>query len=924
MIVNRSRARVLMALSVVASMLVPLMGISAPAAHAAAEVRTSDIPEDEAHVDQDVPDDLDSSDGVLDQGQALVEPEAGAASPPSTASHLVPSLTLPADAVKSPWGVSPTWSTQPRDQTRIERSTTISPDFSASFNINATQGEYRWQMSVNDGRTWSDIAGTSRTYRASGSSAAPTLTLNDIWFSMDGNRYRIMITVDSGLVLYSDSALLTVLPGQVAINAHPSAQSAPEGGTAVFAARHGGASAPAEARWQRSDDGSEWTDIDGTRAPVAFNTETRLEVEAPFALDGTFYRAVFSNARTEAATNAARLTVVPALPVVSTHPEDVSVVEGEPVTFTSAYSGTDAPTSAQWQFSTDGGETFTYVPGGATDPDLSIDRATLGMDGWQYRVRYTNATGSRWSDPARLTVTVAQPVVSEHPDHVTVLEGETTTLHGAFTGTDAPTSAQWQFSTDGGQTFSDVPGGATDVSLTLAAVNREMDGWQYRVRFTNSVGSAWSDPATLDVTFTIPAAHGLAAPGESVELRIYDSAAAREGIMRIDAPSGTTISSVGHNGTGGADIFAISEDGTSATTSAPDLRWGGGGRTAWVTLTVDDDVAPGTVLVGGTATVTSATGIVRAQADLSVTVTGEIEVLEHPADVTVDVGTSAKFSTIVSGHGVSTQWQVSADEGTTWVDVDGGTGTTLTLEATTPEMSRSWYRAVHTNSAGQVVTDHAVLLVRVAPHFVTHPHPELLASPGTLAHFAGWASDNIDGMRLTWEYSADGETWAPYEDGIFPGPPTGLNALQLWPVLAQMDGFQFRAVAENHLGTAVSTPGLLTVGAAPVIDSQPADRRVFEGGTATFVASTPAVSPHRTQQWQERVAGGDWVDIPGATEATYTTVPATREMDQREYRVVFTNRHGSTESDPAVLIVFEPVEASVLLTPTARLVDQIR
>ena len=57
-------------------------------------------------------------------------------------------------------------------------------------------------------------------------------------------------------------------------------------------------------------------------------------------------------------------------PAVTVQPADQSVLEGAAVTFTTAASGDPTPT-VQWQSSTDGGHTFTDVPG-ATSPTLSL------------------------------------------------------------------------------------------------------------------------------------------------------------------------------------------------------------------------------------------------------------------------------------------------------------------------------------------------------------------------------------------------------------------------------------------------------------------------------------------------------------------------------------------------------------------------
>lgn len=588
--------------------------------------------------------------------------------------------------------------------------------------------------------------------------------------------------------------------------------------------------------------------------------------------------------------------------------EDARSNGGEAVTFTVSDDRRTATSSvADWHSGNYTPFVYLRVDDGLVPGDVLADGVLQMLDG-------ETVVGQ-----ADLVVEVIGHLqITAQPADVTVAEGGRGEISTTVTGF-APVT-QWQVSADGGLTWEDVQGG-TSTTLVLDPVTRDMDGRQYRVRVTNVAGSAWSDVVTLRVTFTIPSAEGSAAPGESVELRIYDPESVRAGVMTITAPTGTTIESVRHSS--GVGPFVISEDRTTATSAH--TGWGHSSLSAWVTLRVADDVVPGSVLGDGTAQIIEADVLV-ASGTLGVSVAGVIEVLEHPADQTVDVGTTAEFTTAVAGHGVSTQWQVSTDEGTTWFDVEGATGTTLTLGATTPEMTRSWYRAVHTNSAGQVLTDHAVLLVRTAPVFTVHPTPEVRAVLGGTASFRGWATDGVEAttLPLTWEYSADGESWTAYTHGTFPELGDQLVLLHFFPVLAEMDGVRFRAVAENHLGRAVSDASLLTVGADPVIETHPADVLTHVGHGATFSASTPAVSPYRTQQWQERTVGGEWTDIPGATDPTYSTGPTALEMDQREYRIVFTNQHGSTASESATLTVRPLLQATVVISPAARLVDQLR
>lgn len=608
------------------------------------------------------------------------------------------------------------WTAQPRDLTLVERTNQqFIPDFVSAFtllgsNLTATSA---WQVSVNGGTTWADLAGTSRPFSPGGH--AITLTLPDVWWPMNGNMYRSVVRVSEGSVFYSNAATLTVLPGQIAINANPQGQTVAEGGTAAFTARHGGASAPAEVRWQRSDDQVTWTEIEGTRAPIEFNTESRYELEAPFALDGTFYRAVFTNARTEAATNPARLTVTPLLPVLSQSPVSQTVSEGQGVAFESAYSGTDAQTAATWEQSSDDGATWTDVPG-ASAPTLTFDNVTLDMDGRQYRVRFSNASGSVWSAPATLTVAVARPVITEHPVSTAVAPGFSAEFSASYGGTDAETTVQWQYSTDGGATFNDVPAnvgpnGAQAIPLIIDSVTPEMDRWQYRVRFTNSAGSALSNPATLTMAAVWPEALGQATAGGQIEMRIYtsDPDKVRPGVMEVTAPTGTRI--VGAR-TNGNFTMIVSEDGRTAVSSRTVYGWGHSGPGAWVTLQVDPEVSAGDLLMDGIAEI-RLDGQLRAVMKLGVEVLGAPEITEHPSRVTAFAGQEVVFSASAVGHPApAVQWQVSNSGGQSWSDVPGATDSSLRIDAIAADMDGLLYRAAFTNAAGTAVTDAASLTVR--------------------------------------------------------------------------------------------------------------------------------------------------------------------------------------------------------------------
>ncbi|VVB55280.1 Carbohydrate binding domain protein [uncultured archaeon] len=88
---------------------------------------------------------------------------------------------------------------------------------------------------------------------------------------------------------------------------------------------------------------------------------------------------------------------------------------------------------------------------------------------------------------------------------------------------------------------------------------------------------------------------------------------------------------------------------------------------------------------------------------------------------------------------------------------------------------------------------------------------------------------------------------------------------------------------------------------------QPADQKVETGQTATFSILASGTTP-LIYQWQK-----NGVNISGATNASYTTLPAIQSDSGSIYRVVVTNTIGSVTSNPAMLTISPPPKQVVFL-----------
>ena len=115
-------------------------------------------------------------------------------------------------------------------------------------------------------------------------------------------------------------------------------------------------------------------------------------------------------------------------------------------------------------------------------------------------------------DPLSLELALAPsasaPVVTQHPQDLTVEEGQDAVFGAAATGTPEP-SAQWQMRTDSTDEWRDVAG-ATGTTLVLPAVGEAEDGSEVRAVFGNGTAP---DAVTAAATLTVEPA---GEPGEPV------------------------------------------------------------------------------------------------------------------------------------------------------------------------------------------------------------------------------------------------------------------------------------------------------------------------------------------------------------------------------------------------------------------------
>jgi formylglycine-generating enzyme required for sulfatase activity len=155
-------------------------------------------------------------------------------------------------------------------------------------------------------------------------------------------------------------------------------------------------------------------------------------------------------------------------------------------------------------------------------------------------------------------------------------------------------------------------------------------------------------------------------------------------------------------------------------------------------------------------------------------------------------------------------------------------------------------------------------------------------------------TNNVSEFNDVWK-SVDGTGWEKVSDAADWSGRTHFSAVTLDGKLLLFAGQQ--PSGSQFFGDVWCTPTVL-------ITTQPRTQSVALGNSITFSVVAEGVLPF-TYQWRK-----DGVDIPDATDATYSILSAT-ELDEGSYDCVITNVAGTVTSDPAMLYVVE--ETTIML-----------
>jgi extracellular elastinolytic metalloproteinase len=608
--------------------------------------------------------------------------------------------------------------------------------------------------------------------------------------------------------------------------------------------------------WQVSTNGgASWADVSPavTTSSITLNAVT-------LAMNGNKYRCILTQGCATTTSGVATLTVSTPSGFTFTTPAPATTTCPAPATMaitlnTTSVGGFTTPINLSATAGVPGGTNVTYsvnpvTPGNSTVVTLNnTNTLTAGT----YVITITGIAGAS-NQTVNLTYTInagTGPTITGQPTTQTVCAGS----NASFSITSAAaTGFQWQVSTDGGGTWTNVSG-ATAPTLTLTAVTAGMNNNQYRCIASTLCGTTNSNGAIL--TVNSPAA--ITAQPQNT------SACSGSNATFTVTATGTGLTYQWELSTdGGANYNAIG-GATSASFTATAVTVGMNNNRYRCVVTSSGVCVP--------AFVTSTGAILTVVSSLSIT--------SQPADVTVCEGATINFTVAASGATITYQWQLSTDGGATFNNIGGATAATFTITGVTAAQNGHKFRCQVTSPCGNATSNIVTLTVNTLPAITAQPQNVNLCA-GSNNTFSVTAT----GTAITYQWQLSTNGCAGPWNNI--GGATS-SSFTLTSITVGQNNTGYRCVVSGTCApAATSNCALLTVVSSVTITTQPANQIVCEGSGASFTAAASGAG--LTYQWQLSTnSGGTWTNIGGATNATYSTGATTFAMNGNQYRCIISN-----------------------------------
>lgn len=290
-------------------------------------------------------------------------------------------------------------------------------------------------------------------------------------------------------------------------------------------------------------------------------------------------------------------------------------------------------------------------------------------------------------------------------------------------------------------------------------------------------------------------------------------------------------------------------------------------------------------------------GTATANMTVNVTVNGLPTVTVNPSNSTICSGANASFGVTATGAGLSYQWQISTNGGSSYSNVSNGgiytnaTTSTLNLTLPTTAVSGDLYRCVVSGTCTPSVNSTgATLTVNTAPSISVNPSNSTICS-GSNTSFSVTAAGS--GLTYQWQVSINGgSSYSNVSNaGIYSNATT--STLNLVAATSSVNGNLYRCVVSGSCTpTATSTGATLTINALPAVTVNPSNSTICAGSNTSFSVTATGAGT-LSYLWQVSTNGGTSYSTVGnggiytnATTSTLNITAATTAVNNNLYRCV--------------------------------------
>ncbi|MFN8207387.1 MAG: T9SS type A sorting domain-containing protein [Bacteroidales bacterium] len=584
-----------------------------------------------------------------------------------------------------------------------------------------------------------------------------------------------------------------------------------------------------------------------------------------------------------------------------TNPVNTVVCAGGTATFTIGTPPTGY--SCRWQMAADGNKyadlkDATIISGAGT-PTLTIIKCPTNLNGFYFRCMfYRTGYASTFTSGAILAVTG----VLTDPTDASACAGGTAVF--SISATNTVKSYSWEVCTSG-TTYTAISAAGSNPTYsnwttnTLTLTNPSANGWKYRCKVTYTTPTGCTDYSNAAILYLITA-----------KPTINTQPASKQVCPNITFTVPVIVNEPGVTYQWQANIWRDPVGGIPGS-------WSG-----YFNITASNTYG----FTGFNSSVLSVAGWTTSEVKFKCIVTncigsttsGEADITflqtvtvgsVSPANNIVCNGSNTAFNVYATGDGLTYQWQLSTNSGTSWSTISsGGSGPAYTVNASNLSLtgvvtgnSGYQYRCNVGGTCNAAVPSSAATLsvVPSAPTISVNPISTSACS-GNSTTFTLTPGNSVS-QTYQWKVSVNGGAYSPVSNGgtgpAYSGATTA--SLSLSGIISANNNNMYQCIQTNVCNAVPSNSAKLTV-YDPLIQSlAPVDRLICEGNQTSFTHT--ATGSIVSRQWYYLPTGSQsWLPVTasspvtpnhnGFTDATLTITAPNFTNNGMKYKSVITGQ----------------------------------